>query len=216
MNKKIQITFAASLLAMAGAAVAADAGSGFYGGLSVGQSTYRADKGGIDNSLSAGAGVTDLSSTLDNKDTGYKLRLGYSFNPYLAVEGGYMNFGKMKYSGAFTSPAAGDAGGTIKAQGINVDVVGKLPLTSELSAFGKAGVLFSKVSSDASANVAGLTVSDSATSRKAVPGLGLGLEYALARNVSLRGEWERYYKLGNDSTGKGDVDLLSAGLNVKF
>ena len=45
---------------------------------------------------------------------------------------------------------------------------------------------------------------------------GVGLNYDITRSLATRVEWTRYTKLGDVSTTKGDVDLYSVGLNVKF
>ncbi len=71
-------------------AVAAD--SGWYGGLSIGQSKATIDHERITSGL-AGSGFTVTSIDDDDRDTGYKLLAGRKFNRNFAVEGGYFNLG---------------------------------------------------------------------------------------------------------------------------
>jgi OOP family OmpA-OmpF porin len=206
--KTTKLLLASSLLIATGIASAADP-AGYYGGLSVGRSRIDSNLGGIDGSLSSAAGLNGLSSSIDRNDTGFKLRFGYDFVQGLAVEAGYIDFGKAAYNGSFTG---GSASGSIKASGVNLDLLGKLPLSQNVTMFGKAGMLFSSLKTEASAN--GVSIGD--TSHRVVPGLGFGMDYSLTRSLALRAEVERYYRLGNDNTGKSDADLLSVGLNARF
>lgn len=141
--------------------------------------------------------------SIDKSDTGYKLGLGAQFSPNLAVEGGYANLGKAKLSGAGGS-------GSIKGNGLFVDLVGLLPLSSEVNAFAKLGVFNGHAKVHATGLAGVLNESDSGTDVK----FGLGLSYAVSKTVQVRGEWERYrFKVWGD---KGDVDLLSVGVTVGF
>ena len=212
MNLKTQkLLLASSLFIVAGAASATDP-AGYYGGISIGRSNIGPESGVLDSNLSAAQSLPgDVSGSIDRKDTGYKLRLGYDLGNGLAVEGGYIDFGKANYSGTSAS-TSNAASGSIKAQGVNVDLIGKLPLAQNVSVFGKAGLLFSSLNTEASVN--GVSISD--TAHRVVPGIGVGVDYSLTRTVALRTEYERYYRLGNDSTGKGDADLISVGANVRF
>ena len=130
--------------------------------------------------------------TSDRSDTGYKLFGGYALSPNLAVEGGWASLGK--FSGA---------NGNLKADGLFLDGVGTLPLGNNFSALGRIGIFNGKLDSNTSG-------SDRGTSLK----LGAGLEYAIDRNLAVRGEWERYRF---DALGaKPNVDLYSVGLKYSF
>src|SRR5688500_2918676 len=75
------------------AAVAAD--SGWYGGLSIGQSRAEID----DDRIRAGLQPRVVTSIEDDDtDTGFKLLAGRKFNRNFAVEGGYFNLGKFGYT----------------------------------------------------------------------------------------------------------------------
>jgi len=45
---------------------------------------------------------------------------------------------------------------------------------------------------------------------------GLGVQYDLAKNVTLRFVWERYIKVGDVNTGEFNIDLYSGGLLFRF
>jgi len=209
---KTKLLLTISLLAFAGVASAQQ--SGFYGGISLGQAKANSSTGAFDNALTASGSISGLSSTLDNKDEGFKLRLGYQLSEIMAVEGGYVDFGKAKYSGTYTVPGAGSANGQMETRGVNFDLLRRLPINRDFSVFAKGGLLLSREESKVSSADGTVATSNTATTLR--PGLGLGAEYALSKSVGLRAEWERYYNVGNSSTGKGDVDLLSAGVNLRF
>lgn len=106
----------------------------FYGGLSVGQSRAKIDDERITASLLA-AGLTTTGMTVDERSAAYKLFGGYQFNRYLGVEGGYFNLGKFGFTS--TTTPAGTLSGQIKLRGLNLDLVGTLPLVENLSLIGR-------------------------------------------------------------------------------
>jgi opacity protein-like surface antigen len=46
--------------------------------------------------------------------------------------------------------------------------------------------------------------------------VGLGAQYNLSKSVGLRAEWERYFEVGDNTTGEMDIDLISVGVVYKF
>lgn len=91
-----------------------------YVGLSVGRSKY---------DLSSGTG----GYSYDDSDTGLKLYTGAYFHPNFGVELGYLNMGKV-----------GRAGGETKAQGINLSLVGRAPVSDQFDVFGKVGTTYGR------------------------------------------------------------------------
>lgn len=138
-------------------------------------------------------------ASIDKTSTGYKVMLGAQLHPNFALDVGYVDLGKAKFTGAYT----GDIDGT----GWFIDAVGLWPLSPEWSLLGKVGAFNGK----AKGTVVGLgSASDSGTDVK----FGLGVQYAFSKSLAFRGEWERYrFNVFND---KGDVDLLSLGLKFSF
>ena len=209
-NKKRVI--AGALLSLGAGAVMAADNSGWYGGISVGRSDFRQKDGGVDAAL-ANQGFASTSD-VDKKDTGFGLNLGYQINPFFAVEGGYVNFGKLKYNANITSPVADTASGELKADGWTLSGLGIAPLGNDFSAYGRLGVIRAKTEFSGG-DSAGIGISD--TSHTKTSGLyGVGLNYDINKSVATRIEWTRYANLGDSSTGKADVDLYSVGLNFKF
>ena len=101
--------------------------------------------------------------------TGLKVYGGWAFSPNFAVEAGAAQLGHQ-------SSALGEA----KARGYFLDGVGTLPLSADWSLLGRIGVADMK------------TVTTLGSDRGTALKTGLGVQYQLAKNVALRGEWERY------------------------
>ncbi len=183
----------------------------YYGGVSAGQSKTETDASGLTSGLLPG--VSAASSSVDQKDTAYKLFGGYQFNRNFAIEGGYFNLGHNSFN-AVTSPAGTLAGDT-KVQGLNLDLVGTLPLTERLSALARVGAqhAWSKSSHSGSGAAAGV-----ASSGKRDDGgykVGLGLQYEFNPSMWVRGELERYRL--KDAVGQhANVDLVSVSLVFPF
>lgn len=155
-----------------------------YAGASIGRTDYNL------------GGCTALSC--DDKATGFKLYTGGRFSRYLGVELGYVNFGEVDRNG-----------GEVKAQGVNLGLIGTVPITDRFSLLGKIGGIY------------GWTKTSTA-----VPGLpngnenGLGLSYGagaqfdVTKTVGVRADWDRYRLkyAGRDE----DADLYSLGVVFKF
>lgn len=186
--------------------------SGWYAGANVGQSRSKIDNDRITSELLSG-GLTATTITDDDRDTGYKVFGGYQVNKYFGVEGGYFNLGKTGFK-ATTSPT-GTLNGDIKVQGLNLDLVGTLPITEKFSAFGRAGVIYAQAK-DSFSGTGAVTVYDSSPSKSETNyKYGVGVQYAFTESLAMRAEAERYRV--NDAVGNdGDIDLVSLGLIYRF
>jgi OOP family OmpA-OmpF porin len=205
-----------SLLALAGFAVIcstsvmAQQTPGFYLGGSVGGTRSHFNNDAYNN-RAVGSGFTVNSSSVDNKDTGGKVFGGYQLNPNFAVEGGYFDLGRHSYSG---TTSGGAYSGNTRSHGLNLDLVGTLPVTDRLSVLGRVGAIYAKTrdsSSSAFAPPSTANRSSNDTSMK----YGVGLQYAITDALSLRGELERYHRI-NDPIRRGNVDMASIGLVYRF
>lgn len=173
-------------------------------------------KSDIDAALIAG-GVTGLSSSIDDTDTGYKFQLGYSFNPNLAIEGGYVDLGEMTYKASGTLLGIpGNAKGTVEANGWNIAVVGTLPLNQQFSLFGKFGSIYTDVDAKVTLSGGGGSISAKANASDWETSFGFGATYQINKQWGVRAEWERFNNLGDSDTGESDVDLLSVGAVFRF
>ena len=201
-----------SLMTVAAAPTWAQEGGYFYGGASVGQSRARIDEERITSTL-AGVGLATTSMTRDERDTGYKLFGGYQLNRNFAIEGGYFNLGKFGFSS--TTVPAGTLNGQIKLQGLNLDLVGTLPLVGGLSAIGRVGAQFADAR-DRFSGTGAVSVRDPNPRKRAANyKFGAGLQYEISPAFLVRAEAERYRI--NDAVGNhGDVNLFSVSLVIPF
>lgn len=158
-----------------------------YIGLNVGRSHFNGNCGA-------------LNLRCDNSDTSGHVYLGGYFNPYFGAEIGYMDMG---------SVARG--GGSTDANGVNLSLVGRVPLSQQFSFYGKLGTTYGRTRTSA---VAGTGL---------VPGRGsgwgpsyaLGVSWDFDRNWSAVLEWERNRFRFADDSGRY-IHTTSLGLKYSF
>jgi OOP family OmpA-OmpF porin len=200
-----------TLAVIASCAALAD-DSAWYIGANVGPSKAVIDNERITNSL-MGSGATSVSIVDDDRDRGFKIYGGYQVNKYFSLEGGYFDLGRFGFSA--TTVPAGTLNGSIKLRGLNLDVVGTVPITERFSAFGRIGANYAQASDNFSGTGAVQVLNPNPTKRDTNLKVGLGVQYAFTDSLAMRAEVERYRI--NDAVGnKGDVDLVSVGLVYKF
>ncbi len=201
-----------TLMAVSAAPAAAQEGSYYYGGLSVGRSQARIDEERISASLLA-AGLTTTGMSRDERDIAFKLFGGYQINRNFAVEAGYFNLGKFGFTS--TTTPAGTLNGQIKLQGLNLDLVGTLPLTENLSAIGRIGAQAANARDRFSGTGAVAVLNASPRKTEVNYKFGAGLQYAFNPSLMMRAEAERYRV--NDAVGNhGGVNLFSVSLIIPF
>lgn len=184
----------------------------YYGGLSIGQSQATIDEQGITSSLLA-AGLASTSMSKDESDTAYKLFGGYQFNRNFAIEAGFFDLGSFGYT-VNTTPT-GTLNGRIKIQGINLDLVGTLPVSERLSVIGRIGAQGARSRDTFSATGAVGVANANPRENEVNYKLGLGLQYEWSNSFFVRAEAERYRI--NDAIGNlGDVTLYSVSLVFPF
>ena len=144
-------------------------------------------------------GARNLSSSMSN---GISMAggLGYAINDNFSVEGGYLNSGKMTYTGTAT-------GATITADStvttMQVAFLGVAPINDKFSLFGKIGYSWATTKTSATINA----VSSSTSTDKNSSGYGFGAMYKFTDQLSLRASYEIY---ASDLTG------VLVGLQLKF
>ena len=192
--------------------IAQDSTTGPYIGANVGTTRAQFNNDSINSTL-AGQGLTVTSRTEDNSSTGYKLFGGYQLNRNLAVEGGYFDLGRFNYSvnttplGTFTSDA--------RVRGLNLDLLGILPLTDQFSVFGRVGAAYAQSRANFTRTGA-MPLSSSPTSRNDTNlKVGLGMQYAITEALAVRAELERY-RISDPIRNRGNIDMASIGLVYRF
>ncbi|HEX5697630.1 MAG TPA: outer membrane beta-barrel protein [Rhodoferax sp.] len=201
-----------TLALMAAPLAMAQYDSGWYAGANYGVTEATIDDDRITSGL-LGSGLTTTSIADDDRDRGYKLFGGYQYNKYLGLEAGYFDLGRFGFV-ANTVPA-GTLSGDIKVKGVNLDLVGTVPITERFSAFGRVGVTYADTDGTFAGTGAVNVLDPNPSARDTNLKVGLGVQYAFTEALSVRAEIERYRI--NDAVGnKGDIDLASVGLVYRF
>lgn len=208
----------AALGCLAAAALAAPAGfaqnAGWYVGGNIGGTAATIDDGRITSGL-AGQGLATTGISDRDTDTGFRLFGGYQLNRNFAIEAGWFDLGKMGFT-ANTSPP-GTLNGDARFDGVNLDLVGFLPLTQQLDLLGRIGIAYVHTRGTFSSSGAVLMpYSGTGTSANHTDvKFGGGLAWHLTPAWELRAEAERFRV--DDSVGnRGHVDLFSVGIVYRF
>lgn len=191
------------LLAMTGFAGLAQA-EGWYMGLNVGNA--RATDY-FDNSV----GVS--SPVVDESDTAWRLYGGYHVYDIMAIEFGYVDFGKNTVTGTLGGSPYSDKN---EARGLDALIVGTMGMTDNISALGKIGFVLYNV--DSETTQLGVTTKTSDTGLKLNKfTYGAGAKYAFGKKYAMRVEWQRYRAIGDDAdTGRSHYEMFSLGLMVNL
>jgi OOP family OmpA-OmpF porin len=186
---------------------------GFYGLAEISHARASLDHSQFDGALTANS-ATGLASTDQGSGNQWRLQGGYRFNENLALELGYIDFGKARYQAAY---AGGAASGEVKAGGFDVAALASLPLGEGFSVFGKLGLVAARVTSSLSAGAPASGASGNWSATVVRPLLGVGASYQLSRNVDLRMDYDHVSGLGKSgSTGKMDDNMVSLGAIYNF
>lgn len=202
--------------------------SGWYVGVDAGRSRFT----GINSSE-----TPIVPEPFGSTDAGYRLSAGYSFDPFFAVEGGYVDLGKV--SGGATDLGATPGGFTcgylcsqsfvvnaeLKTRGWILEAVGSYPFTDRWAVFMRAGGI--RESSELSVvytpippwNIS-LEPNSDDTSDDTDFIYGAGVRWSAASDWAVQLSWDRYTSLGHGLPVAGvsdfDVDLMSLGIVYQF
>jgi len=185
----------------------------YYGGVSVGQSQTRLDEGELTrHQLGAATEVAGFDS--DERDTAYRLFLGYQFNRFMALEGGYFDLGEARFTADTTVPL-GTLSGKLKTRGWHLDLVGSLPVTPRFSVLGRIGAHHGKTKAEYVGTGLAVPAFPEASKSKTNYKYGAGLQYEITPAMLVRGEWERY-RVSHVADGRHNVDVASVSLVFPF
>jgi len=154
-----------------------------YVGVNLGQSDYNA-------SCVAGFSCED-------KEFAWKAYTGGRLNEMLAIELGYINFGKVSRNG-----------GNTEAHGVNLSLVGNLPLGEMAGLFAKVGTTYNRTDKSGGPGAPNGKEDGFGLS------YGVGIGFNVTPQVQIVGEWERHRLDFVDR--RDDVDMLSVGLRYRF
>ena len=197
------------LLGISTASSADDTGMYIYGG--VGEALASINQGQVDSNLTS-VGATGIASSVNSNPVAYKLQLGYQFNQYWAIEGGYAGIGNLTYSGAALLGGAPLSGQTSENTDIyNLSVAGTLPFGGGFSGTGRLGYASVHTTANAQGMVGGTPISSSATVSRSAVTYGLGLKYDINEKVSLRADVDFYNAPSAAVIGSFNIWTIGAG-----
>lgn len=142
---------------------------------------------------------------LSENSTSFKVFGGMQLDKNFGAEVGYVAFGKATVSGDGASISA-------EPSSLYIAATGTLPVTAELSAYGKLGV--ARTHTKATASMGGTTESDSTNHTSAM--FGLGVSYALSPKMAIFGEYENFGKVIDEDGVTLKVDHVAVGVRYKF
>jgi OOP family OmpA-OmpF porin len=182
--------------------------NGLYVGVSIGESKAKLDNDHAAQSRMP-AGFTSEVLNEDTRGNAYKAFIGIPFSENWAMEAGYFELGRFGFDASTTTP--GTLSGITDIRGLNVDLVGTLPVTENWSLLGRVGAAYAETKG----RFAGAVGSASTKERDTQYKYGFGTQYAFTPSLSMRLEGERYRV--RDAVGQRDnVDLISVGLVYRF
>lgn len=191
--KKIHLICLASWAALSSTNLLAQTAGQYYGGL--------------------GAGRSETSLTQNQHDQAYKVFGGYQFNPYWGLEAGYFNLGKFGLDPQILP--LGSMSGSFRLDGINIDLVGNLPINDQLSILGRIGVIEGRSRATLVPTETMILSNANPERTKRDYKAGVGFSYQFSRSMSLRGDIERY-RINDAVGGTANVDVTTLSLVFPF
>ena len=160
--------------------------TGGYVGLNVGKSEYK---------LPCTAGLS-----CDDPNASFHIYTGGNINEWLGAEIGYLHMGR-----------ADRLGGTTRGHGLNLSLVGSVPVSQSFKVFGKVGTTYGRTTVSAT-SAANEPVGDE-------DGFGLsygaGVQYDLSQAWGIVAQWDRHH-MKFVGRGRENVDAASVGVKYKF
>jgi opacity protein-like surface antigen len=166
--------------------------------------------------------VESLTDSLDTKDSSFGFLAGYRFNTHFAVEGGYIDLGRVSYR----AQARGNINGIptdatlnfdSETAGLSVSALGLWPLSYRWEVYGRAGALFS-------ANEFSIYYVDVEQSPKRDRFAdsdvdffaGVGTSFNFLEIYDVRLEFQHILAAGDKNTDEADANVISIGVTVVF
>lgn len=146
-------------------------------------------------------GLTPTS--LNHDGLAWNVNLGYQFNPYFAVEVGYIAMPDV------TANFAANIANKATLDGFAIDAKGILPINQKVDLFAKAGAI--DMSQKQTVSVSGATA-DTVSGSAWTPELGLGADYNVTKNVAIT--LQDIYTMGAQYNGTDSQNLFSGTVTI--
>jgi opacity protein-like surface antigen len=159
--------------------------------------------------ISLNAGTADLSRPItafglfggEHQGTAYSISFGNYFrNQNLGYEIGYTDFGSASYKGA-----------TTKVDGINISLIGRMPLAYQFNLLGKVGTTYGRT--DVSTN--GVATVNTGSERAFAWSYGIGGEFLVSANWSAVLAYDEHY-VRYPVDGNERVSLTTLGVRYRY
>jgi hypothetical protein len=200
------ILLAATLASIALAATAED----YVGGLKPPKGTAEPAQSGFLSLVSEPVPSFATPRLNGVSEGGYRLKLGYHYSRYIAVESQFVDFGRTSGDFFTSTPNLTSA---FRSTGFGVDTIAMLPWRS-FSFYGRLGA-YRGESRNAFSQYSTSLVGD-AYSRGTRWRYGLGMRYDFTKSLGIKAEVERYSPLGTPLEAQAETDLVSIGLSWRF
>jgi OOP family OmpA-OmpF porin len=149
--------------------------------------------------------VCDTRTICKKKGSAYRVFGGWQFNRNFGVEAAFSDLGKASSSSATVDE-------TIKVRVSELTLVGSYPATERFAIYGKVGGYYAQSTAD--------TTTSGVTQRLTESNGGItfagGLQFYMMPSLALRGEGQRYMKVGGGKIGDSDYTAYTIGLLWKF
>lgn len=179
-----------SLLAATGAQAQSNTSPAGYSIMAPGNSYIDLGVGRSEFSLSNGFG--GFSS--DKRDTAYSVRAGSYVNNVFGMEAGYTDFGNINRGG-----------GSTKANGLNLSLIGKFPLSEQFNILGKVGTTYSRT--EVSAAPASLLATGEESGFELSYGLGVEFNFTPQWSAVMQYEEHKMKFAGGETDRVGNTSL---------
>lgn len=189
------VLVAATMSAAAGVQAQSSANSMMGSMYTPGSSYIGFNPGRSDFKLGNGSGFFPSGT----KDNAYSIYAGSYFNPNFGLELGYIDFGRINRGG-----------GTTRAKGANLSLIGKLPLSDAFSLTGRVGGTYSR------SDVSSAFGSGIASGRES----GFGVSYGVGGEYAFNNNWAAVVQYDEHDvrfiTSKENINVVSVGLKYRF
>jgi hypothetical protein len=146
-------------------------------------------------------------------ENGYRLKLGFKYSRYFAVEGEYVDFGRSS-SDPFSSP--GNLASAFRSTGFGVDTVAMLPIW-RFSFYGRMGAYRGDGRGGFGYGSTALLPASVYSGGTRVR-YGMGVRYDFTRSLGVRAEFERHTLMGPNTLASeiDAADQFSVGVSWRF
>ena len=221
-----------AFIVLAGSAAAGPARAaqlGIYAGISYAMVEKDSDRSVFENEVAAiynAFGFVPESTTVsfDTEDSAYGFVVGWRLTEHIAVEGGYLDLGEVKYrdrsTGLFdNTPPPENWGQNLETStsGIALSALGILPLSYRWEVYARAGALIAN--STATVFITDGIGSERLRATKSGFDLlaGAGISFSVVEIYNVRLEYARVFDAGDDATlDEADVDMATLNITVSF